>query len=202
MGSAAAVGPWNWPNVPPCPLSVSAPELDSLLQTCFLSVGGDPLAAEVLSTVCIDDRWFLHVDLLDQHVPLLSLLWWTKFEHLLETREVTETIVAALLVLSHRLGRASSAMFRSMDAAPSIAPEIAPSTPAREPRTESLMLSREEGHSRRWMSTQVPLMGFGLAPRWQFPHPCTHSCPMVRSTPKSSRVSKGTVGGGKTRVKI
>ena len=105
-------------------------------------------------------------------------------------------------VLSHRLGRASSAMFRSMDAAPSIAPEIAPSTPAREPRTESLMLSREEGHSRRWMSTQVPLIGFGLAPRWQFPHPCTHSCPIVRSTPKSSRVSKGTVGGGKTRVKI
>ena len=30
----------------------------------------------------------------------------------------------------------------------------------------------------------------------------THSCPMVKSTPKSSRVSKGTVGGGKTRVKV
>ena len=146
----------------------------------------------MLSTVCIDDWWFLHVDLLDQHVPLLSLLWWTKFEHLLETREVTETIVAAaLLVLSHRLGRASSAMFRSMDAAPSIAPEIAPSTPAREPRTESLMLSREEGHSRRWMSTQVPLMGFGLAPRgnshihahtlvqWSGQPPNLQECPKV-----------------------
>ena len=48
---------------------------------------------------------------------LYCLLWWTKFEHLLETREVTETIVAALLVLSHRLGRASLAMVRRMDAA-------------------------------------------------------------------------------------
>ena len=44
--------------------------------------------------------------------------------------------------------------------------------------------------------------GFWARAKRQFPHPCTHSCPMVRSTPKSSRVSKGTVGGGKTRVKI
>ena len=88
--------------------------------------------------------FYTYIDLLEQRVPILSLLWWTKFEHLLETSEVTETIVAALLVLSHRLGRASSAMFRSMDAAPCIAPEIAPSTPAREPRTADACIPATE----------------------------------------------------------
>lgn len=54
-----------------------------------LSVGGGPLVAEVLSITCIDHCWVLHVDLLDQHLPLLSLLWWTKLELLLETCPIT-----------------------------------------------------------------------------------------------------------------
>ena len=88
--------------------------------------------------------FYTYIDLLEQRVPILSLLWWTKFEHLLETSEVTETIVAALLVLSHSLGRASVAMFRSMDAAPCIAPVIAPSTPARSSRAADACIPATE----------------------------------------------------------
>ena len=72
------------------------------------------------NAVTDQDRWSVNFQALEQHVGLLFVLWQSRYEELVRTSKVTQSLVSALFVLSSRLLRSVNGCLASvtMTAAP------------------------------------------------------------------------------------